>query len=121
MARQRHILVLVTVVSALGFLGLAACSSDSDSSPSDGSSLKSYCAAIQTFYDTGSPYTDSTLPADVGNQMADELVDAAKVAPTEVQSLLGRLINGDTYARDDFDLYNRNNCNVDTAALRFSS
>lgn len=121
MARPRRVLALVTVVSAFATFGISACSSDSDSSPSDGSSLKSYCAAIQTFYDTGSAYVDSTLPTDVGNQMASELVEAAKVAPTQVQSLLGRLINGDTYARDDFDLYNKNNCNIDTSSLRFSS
>jgi hypothetical protein len=118
--RRRSVITHCVLLSGvlLSGVSLAACSSDSDSSSSSSTSA-AYCEAIQTFYDTASPYVNSTLPPQVGDQMGAKLVDAAKVAPEGVGPALAQTLAGDEYARDNFDAFNKSECNVDTASLRF--
>jgi hypothetical protein len=113
---QRRIWLAVGALVA--GVALVACSSDSDSSSSG--SKDQYCEALQVFYDTASPYVASTVPPDVGDQLGAELVAAARVAPPRAASALARVLGGDTYARDDFDQYNRSECDIDTSSIRFA-
>ena len=109
---------VITLCVLLAGVSLAACSSDSDSDKS-ASASKEYCEAIQSYYDVASPFVNSTVPRETADQMGEALVAAARVAPEAVAPALAQSLAGDEYAQDNFNAFNRSECNIDTATLRF--
>lgn len=103
----------------------AGCSSGGGDHSSTGStgggSEQQYCAAIRALNEQLQPYSGSVIPTDQESQIVDQLTQALAVAPPKVAEDFRKSVIGDSYARDNFDLYNKRQCGVDTSSLKAPS